>query len=81
MMGDRSRMERMVDTLVEKLQERVRSSPIPVTWSMCQEQEKVVMAQVANIGTGDILANMEVFLSAYNVSQNLGNYFANFFLI
>ena len=71
----------MVDTLVEKLQERVRSSPIPVTWSMCQEQEKVVMTQVANIRTGDVLAKMEMFLSAYIVGQNLGKVLCYSFLI
>ena len=81
MLGDKSRMERMVDTLVEKLQERVRSSPIPVTWSMCQEQEKVVMTQVANIRTGDVLAKMEMFLSAYIVGQNLGKVLCCLFLI
>ena len=66
---DRQRMERMVDMLVEQLQERVRSTPIPVLWSMVTEQEEVINKQLENVTNGD---NIELFSMAEMVDENLG---------
>ena len=72
-LGDRGRTEALVDTLVSRLQEAVRSSPIPVTWSLCRDQEAVVMSQVAQVtqqlGQED---HLEMFLCGHIVSQDMG---------
>eukprot|EP00092_Neocalanus_flemingeri_P010449 GFUD01011260.1.p1 GENE.GFUD01011260.1~~GFUD01011260.1.p1 ORF type:complete len:1434 (+),score=529.61 GFUD01011260.1:103-4404(+) len=47
-MGDRGRVDRMMDQLVERLQEAVRSTPIPVT-RLSQDEEAVISAQVARV--------------------------------
>ena len=74
-LGDRGRTEALVDTLVSRLQEAVRSSPIPVTWSLCRDQEAVVMSQVAQVtqqlGTED---HLEMFLCGHIVSQDMGEF-------
>ena len=43
--GGRQRTELLADQLVERLQESVRSAPIPVTW-LCPEQEAVLTLQL-----------------------------------
>ena len=74
-LGDRGRTEALVDTLVSRLQEAVRSSPIPVTWSLCRDQEAVVMSQVAQVtqqlGQED---HLEMFLCGHIVSQDMGEF-------
>jgi len=45
-MGDRTRVDSMMDQLVEKLQESVRSTPIPIT-RLTQDEEAVISNQVA----------------------------------
>jgi len=47
-MGDRGRVDKMMDQLVERLQEAVRSTPIPVT-RLTQDEEAVISAQVARV--------------------------------
>ena len=46
-------MVRVVDTLVERLQERVRSTPIPVTWTLTlhQEMETLLWSQLETVIT------------------------------
>jgi len=45
-MGDKTRVDSMMDQLVEKLQESVRSTPIPIT-RLTQDEEAVISNQVA----------------------------------
>jgi len=47
-MGDSGRVDKMMDQLVERLQEAVRSTPIPVT-RLTQDEEAVISAQVARV--------------------------------
>jgi len=47
-MGDKGRVDNMMDQLVERLQEAVRSTPIPVT-RLTQDEEAVISAQVTRV--------------------------------
>jgi len=65
---DRKRMEGLVDMLVEQLQERVRSTPIPVMWNMVNEQEDKINKQLESVSLGD---SVELFCMAEMVDENL----------
>merc|ERR1719481_324876 len=45
---DRDRTTRLTEQLVDKLQQAVRSAPIPVTW-LTKEEENVLLAQVQRV--------------------------------
>ena len=64
-LGDQRRTERVVDTLVEVLQERVRSNPVPVIWTLSQEQESVLKKQLQ-------IQRIQSFSAAYQVNSNNG---------
>jgi len=61
-MGDRGRVDSMMDQLVERLQEAVRSTPIPVT-RLSQDEEAVISAQVARV-CPDAETRVELFQMA-----------------
>lgn len=59
-MGDKGRVDKMMDQLVEKLQEAVRSTPIPVT-RLTQDEEAVISAQVSRV-CPEAEARVELFV-------------------
>jgi len=54
--------------LVEQLQERVRSTPIPVMWNMVNEQEEKINKQLDSVSFGE---SVELFCMAEIVDENL----------
>jgi len=59
-MGDKGRVDSLMDQLVERLQEAVRSTPIPVT-RLTQDEEAVISAQVARV-CPEAEARVELFV-------------------
>jgi len=71
-MGDRGRVDIMMDQLVEKLQEAVRSTPIPVT-RLTQDEEAVISAQVARV-CPEAESRVELFQMSRMVEDGAGDW-------
>ena len=61
----------MMDQLVERLQEAVRSTPIPVT-RLTQDEEAVISAQVARV-CPEAETRVELFQMSRMVEEGAGN--------
>ena len=70
-LGNKGRVDNMMDQLVERLQEAVRSTPIPVT-RLTQDEEAVISAQVTRV-CPEAEARVELFAMSRMVEVGAGD--------